>query len=189
MWRNSNSSLFVTFVRNDPHATRSTVGWRLIIFPYGMRHPAGNIALPEGEPFITKYNCVFSTGGPFSRQPCQADLGTARLGQRVIDRGPASRASRPRPRPVARAARSRSRKNRVSSAGRPSRSAVPCRRRETRSATGILEKKVQSIPYIYPMNSDLLYDSSRNTPRTCENHTHPCAVSYTHLTLPTICSV
>ena len=49
--------------------------------------------------------------------------------------------SRPRPRPVARAARSQSRKNRVSFAGRPSVSAWPSRRRETRSATVILEKK------------------------------------------------
>ena len=114
-----------------------------------------------------------STGGPFSRRPRKADLGAARLGRRGIDRGPASRESRPRPRHVAHAARSQSRKNRVSFAGRPSGSAGPRGRRETRSATESSPKKnVQSIPYIYPMNSDLLYGTSLNTPHTCENHTH-----------------
>ena len=53
----------------------------------------------------------FSTGGTFSRPPRKADLGAARLGQRGIDRGPASREPRPRPRPVARAARSKSKKS------------------------------------------------------------------------------
>ena len=108
----------------------------------------------------------FSTGGVFSLRPRTADLGAARLGRQGIDRGPVGREPRPRPRPrpVARAARSQSRKNRVSFAGSPSVSAVPSRRRETRSATAILEKMVQPIPYIYPMNSDLLYDSSRNIP-------------------------
>ena len=101
----------------------------------------------------------FSTGGPFSRRPRKADLGAARLGRRGIDRGPVGRESRPRPRPVARAARSQSRKNRVSFAGRPSVSAVPSRRRETRSAIEIsLKKKVQSIPYIFPTKRDLLHE-------------------------------
>ena len=36
MWRNANLSLNVAFVRNDLHATRSTAGWRLIVFPCGM---------------------------------------------------------------------------------------------------------------------------------------------------------
>ena len=39
------------------------------------------------------------------------------------------------------------------------------------------KKKVQSIPYIYPMNSDLLYDSSRNIPHvdlTRELHLSMC---------------
>ena len=38
-------------------------------------------------------------------------------------------------------------------------------------------KNVQSIPYICPMNTDLLYDTSINTPHTCENHTHICALA------------
>ena len=121
----------------------------------------------------------FSTGGPFSRQPRAADLRAARLGRRGIDWGPAGRESRPRPRTVVRAARSQSRKNRVSFAGRPSGSAGPSRRRESRSARKTsLKKKVQSMPYIYPMNSDLLCDSSRNTPPhvdlTRESHPSMC---------------
>ena len=91
----------------------------------------------------------FSTGGPFSRRPRKADLGAARLGRRGIDRGPVGRESRPRPRPVARAARSQSRKNRVSFAGRPSVSAVPSRRRETRSATESSSKKMGSVDPIH----------------------------------------
>ena len=63
-------------------------------------------------------------------------------------------------------ARCRSRKNRVSFAGHPSGSAGPSRRRETRSLGEISsKKKAQSITHIYPMNSDVLYDSSRSTPQ------------------------
>ena len=99
--------------------------------------------------YISQSKIVFfSTGGLFSRRPRKADLGAARLGRRGIDRGPASR--EPRPRPVARAARSQSRKNRVSFAGRPSGSAGPSRRRETRSATVILEKKGSVDPIHLP---------------------------------------
>ena len=87
----------------------------------------------------------FSTDGQFSRRTHEADLGAARLGRREIDRGPVGRESRPRPRPVARAARSQSRKNRFSFAGRPSVSAVPSRRRETRSATEVSSKKPSSV--------------------------------------------
>ena len=91
----------------------------------------------------------FSTGGPFSRRTREADLGAARLGRRAIDRGPVGREPRPRPRPVARAARSQSRKNRVSFAGRPSVFAGPSRRRETRSATVILDKEKLSRYHIF----------------------------------------
>ena len=121
---------------------------------------------------------LFSNGGSFSQRPLKADLAAARLVRRGIDRGPVGHESRPRPRPMARAAPSQSRKSRVSFAGRPSVSSWRSRRRETRSATESSSKnQVQSTPYIYPMNSDLLYDSSINTPHTCENHTHPCALT------------
>ena len=93
----------------------------------------------------------FSAGGPFSRRTRKADLGAARLGRRGVDRGPVGRESRLRPRPVARAARSQSRKNRVSFAGRLSVSAVPSRRRETRSATVILEKKRFSLSHTFTL--------------------------------------
>ena len=57
-------------------------------------------------------------------------------------------------------------KNRISFAGHPSGSALPNRRLETRCGKQSSSKKnVQSIPYIYAMNSDLLYDSSRNIPQ------------------------
>ena len=52
MWCNANLSLNVAFVRNDPHATRSTAGWRLIIFPYGMPAcvtPRGKSHSPKGS--------------------------------------------------------------------------------------------------------------------------------------------
>ena len=39
------------------------------------------------------------------------------------------------------------------------------------------KRKVQSISYVYPMNSNLLYDSSIKTPHACENYTHPCALT------------
>ena len=61
MWRNANLSLNVAFVRSDPHATRSTAGWRLMIsdnftlWHASLRHPAGNIPLPEGEPCMYTY--------------------------------------------------------------------------------------------------------------------------------------
>ena len=101
----------------------------------------------------------FSTGGPFWRRPRKSDLAAARLGRRGIDRGPVGREPRPRPGTVARAACSQNRKNGVSFAGRPSVSAVPSRRRETRSAIETSSKKnVQSIPYIFPMKRDLLHE-------------------------------
>ena len=46
MWRNTNFSLIFAFVRNDPHTTRSTAGWRLIIFPSPV---ACQLASPHGE--------------------------------------------------------------------------------------------------------------------------------------------
>ena len=52
MWRNANLSLNVTFVRNDPHATRSTAGWRWIIVPCGMPAcvtPRGTSDSPKGS--------------------------------------------------------------------------------------------------------------------------------------------
>ena len=59
MWRNANLSLTVAFVRNDPHATKSTAGCRLIISPCGM--PAcvtlrGTSHSPKGSLQI----CVFT---------------------------------------------------------------------------------------------------------------------------------
>ena len=93
----------------------------------------------------------FSTGGPFSRRPRKEDLGAALLGRRGIGRGPVGRECRPRPPPVARAVRSQSRKNRVSFAGRPFVSAVPSRRRETRSVTeSSLKKKGSVYPIPFP---------------------------------------
>ena len=53
MWHNANLSLYVAFVRNDPHAT-STAGWRLIIFPCGM--PA--CVTPRGTSHSTKGSLV-----------------------------------------------------------------------------------------------------------------------------------
>ena len=47
---NANSQTTVAYIRYDPH---TTAGWRLIILPLwhaGLRHPAGNTPLPEGEP-------------------------------------------------------------------------------------------------------------------------------------------
>ena len=58
MWRNSNLSLNLAFVRNDPHAT-STAGWWLIIFPYGMPAcvtPRGTFQSPKGS-LVHTYNC------------------------------------------------------------------------------------------------------------------------------------
>ena len=126
----------------------------------------------------------FSTAGPMSRRSLKADLGAARLGRRRIDRGAVGCDSHPRPRPVACAALAQSRKKRVGFAGRPSVSAAPSRRRKTRSVTesSSKKKKVYSIPYIYPMNSGLLHDSSINTPHTSrEDHTHPIRVHSPHV--------
>ena len=49
-----------TYVRYDPH---TTAGWRLIILPLwhvSLRHPAGNISLPEKEPRVYTYICGIS---------------------------------------------------------------------------------------------------------------------------------
>ena len=53
----ANSEIYVAYVRYDPH---TTAGWRLIILPLWhaiLRHPAGNISLPEGEPCMITYIC------------------------------------------------------------------------------------------------------------------------------------
>ena len=143
LWHNANLSLYIAFVRNDPHAP-STAGWRLIFSPCGM--PA--CVTLRGTPHSTKGSLVyhsiigfFSTGGPFSRPARKADIGAARLGRRGINRGAVGRESRPRPRPVAPAARSQSRKKWVGFEGRPSVSAVPSGRREARPATESSSKK------------------------------------------------
>ena len=72
MWRNANLSLNVAFVRNDPHATRSTTGWRLIIFPCGMpacvtprgtsHSPKGSLVLPCINVFFWTIGISFSSG-------------------------------------------------------------------------------------------------------------------------------
>ena len=119
----------------------------------------------------------FSTGGPFSRRNRAADLGAASLGRRGIDQGPVGRKPRPRPR---RPARRALKVEKIESVSRDVPPSPRCRAGDVKLAlrqSHPRKKKVQSIPYIYPMNSDLLYDSSINTPHTSENHTHPCALT------------
>ena len=97
----------------------------------------------------------FSTGGMFSLRARQADLDAARLGRRSIARGPAARESRPRLGPVVCAARSQSSLNRVSFEGDPSRSAMPSKLRETRSAIRSFTKKRVSQSHTVSFEKDL----------------------------------
>ena len=117
-WDNAYLSLNIALVRNDRHAP-STAGWRQI-FSRQLASPHGEHPTPRRRAFNNLKSCFISTDGRFSPQPGRADLCAAQLARRRIDRGPAGRESRPRPRPVNCAARCQSRNKRVSFAGHSS---------------------------------------------------------------------
>ena len=58
MWRSLVYLVSVAFVKNGPHATSTAMP--IDNFPLwhaSLRHPTGNIPLPDGEPFINTYTC------------------------------------------------------------------------------------------------------------------------------------
>ena len=138
------------------------------IFPLwrdNLCHPAGKFPLLEGEPSITTENRDFLTGGPFSRRPRTADLGAAPLARQGIDRGPpvASLVLALAPWPARRALKIET----IESVSRVAQPAPRGRAGDVKLAlrgSHPREKKEVYPTYIYPINSDVLYDSSRNTP-------------------------
>ena len=169
MWHNANLSLNVAFFRNDPHAT-STAGWRLITFPCGMSAcvtPRETSHSPKGSLVNIVRSCFFRPPGRFRdglARPILAPL-ASHDGESTGDLRP--RAS---PSPSPRGSRGALSKLKKSSQFRGS--PLPAPRGRAGDVKPILrqrharKKKVQSIPYIHPMNSDLQYDPSTNTPHT-----------------------
>ena len=124
----------------------------------------------------------FSTGGPFSRRNRAADLGAASLGRRGIDQGPVGRKPRPRPR---RPARRALKVEKIESVSRDVPPSPRCRAGDVKLAlrqSHPRKKKVQSIPYIYPMKNKLLhcsYDEIFNPHNAERRHTALTHVTHT----------